>query len=184
MRHLFKGFAALLIAASTQAMDLKGIVLGSPATTEQIEAAFAIKGDSPLAQFKQMHVKCGVGSKAMQVCNGFTTVAGVSGQLNCVISKEGIVQRMNVTFGSSQFIKVRDAVLEKMGKPSVRRKDLDQNRMGATFENEYLLWKDAAGNETYLREYAGDLDTSILSLTTRGDRELITNTSKGDSKDL
>jgi hypothetical protein len=166
--------------------DLKGVTLGGRATPQQIEQQFAPQKNTANAALipAMLRVKCGVGAHNWQVCNGMTSVADVMGQLNLVIDDQGIVQRMNVTFPAIGFAQVKDALSAKLGSTEAHKHVTDQNRFGATFDDEMLMWKDGNKNEVLLKQYAGDLDHSILSFTTQIDRDNSANVTKGHSSDL
>jgi hypothetical protein len=125
-----------------------------------------------------------VGASNWQVCNGATKIADSWGQLNLVIDDHGIVQRINVTFFSGGFERVKDAALTKFGSTALQKHVTDQNRMGATFDDELLLWKDSKDDEILLKHYVGDLDHSLLSFTTKAVRQATINAEKGKSGDL
>jgi hypothetical protein len=163
---------ALLVAISGTAssFDLKGIQLGQPATQAQIEKAFG--------------VSCGAGANGWTICNGDTTVADISGTLNLVLDKRGIVTRMRVRFPVIGFDQVAIALVEKLGAPTAQKHVREQNRMGATFDNAAFEWDDAQGGQVFLERYAGDIDDSALTFSTKSDRDALLNLLKGHSKDL
>jgi hypothetical protein len=177
----------LLLSVPALAFDFKGVTLGGPATPAQIEQQFGAKVDRYGSSIPRvLQFQCGPGGQSLnwQVCNGPATVADIPAQMNLVIDEHGIVQRINLTFISGGFAQVKAAILEKFGPAAIHKHSTDQNRMGATFDDEYFIWKDDKANNVLLKQYAGDLDHSILSFTTKADRDKTADTSRGHSDDL
>jgi len=93
--------------------------------------------------------------------------------MNLVINGQGIVQRIHLSLSSSSFETIAPLLIEKFSPPIRTDRGEVQNRMGAKFEQVNHLWKGENGVEVYYSKYAGTIDKSSLSFTTKEDRELM-----------
>lgn len=152
-----------------RAYDFKGIEIGTPA-------------DLPLIN-ETISAPCEPGLNLL-VCNGLTTVAGWPARANIVVAMDGIVQRIELTFGSDMFSKVEFAALAKFDKPTATEQSELQNRMGATFAQIEHTWRDKDGNVVILKKYAGTLDESSLYFGSPADLQLYEELAKEDLDDI
>ena len=175
MKNLLILICLLGAACPSLALDFKGVVVGAHSTPESVESELG--GDS-----KTVH--CGSGLDGMQICNGYTTVAGAVAKLNLVIDSGGQVIRIDLHFPSAFFERVEEAVLEKQGKPLKTDRSQVQNRMGATFTNISHQW--IAKNKTTLTltKYASGLDSSDLYFGSPADTALFESLKKQRAHDL
>jgi len=181
--------------------DFKGVVIGEPATPQDIEDKF--KDEDPFALPKGLNadpsfqqgraalkqhfaVKCGVGAGAggLYVCNGAVTVAGAYSDMNILIGTDGIVQRIRLPFEARSFSDVEAAVLQKFGKPTKSTHEVVQNRMGGSFDNVTHYWIGANKTEVMLTQYAGSLDESLLLFSTEAERKMREDLQKKNARDL
>ena len=96
--------AALFWPLASYAFDFKGIVVGQPATPEQV--------------FEKLTVRCGAGSANRQICNGTVSFGRETGQMNLVINERGIVQRIHIMqLPPSAFDSIAPLLVEKFGPP-------------------------------------------------------------------
>ncbi|MGB4811748.1 MAG: hypothetical protein WBP13_04610 [Methylophilaceae bacterium] len=149
---------ALVLPLSASAFDFKGISIGGASTPKQV--------------LEKLGVKCGLGANEMQVCNGNVTIARETAYMNLVIDRKGIVQRISLSLSSSAFETVAPLLIEKFGTPTSTNRGEVQNWMGAKFEQVSHLWKGENEVEVRYSKYAGVVDKSGLSFTTKKDREL------------
>lgn len=169
MRTVVITLALALQVGSVSAFELKGLSLGSPTSPTQVQSA--------------MGVKCGRGAHEMQVCNGPTTIGGIFGDVNIVISASGKLQRIWFTFKSSSFESMAEAFTEKYGKPKMD-KSTGQNAFGARFGQITMSWADSRSNWILLSKDTAILGTSTISMTSPEDRELLRKINKADRSDL
>jgi hypothetical protein len=158
---------ALLLPSFAAAYDFKGISIGQTATPAQIT--------------EKLGVKCDEGHKGLQVCNGMVTIAREDVMMNLVISPQGIVQRINLSLSPDAFDTVAQLLIEKFGPTTTSNRSKVQNRMGAKFDQVELFWEDKNGNQVLYSRYAGMIDQSSLSFTTKEDREMLKRI-KGDPR--
>ena len=142
----------LALAAPAQAgergLDLRGLVVGAPTTTEDVSRALG--------------VRCGVGYRNAQVCNGQVSFGPVSADVNAVISPTGALRRIALTFSSSSFEDMEDGLQKKFGKPDEAQDSQVQNRFGARFDQRIVVWRGAGGALMTLTQRAGTFDKSSL----------------------
>lgn len=139
--------------------DFKGISIGQPSTPTQVE--------------EKLGVRCGAGASGMQVCNGNVTIARESASMNLVINANGVVRRINLSLSPKSFDIVAPLLIDKFGPPSSTKNDVIQNRMGAKFEQVTHMWTDEDGNIVWYARYAGAIDKSLLSFTSKEERDLL-----------
>jgi len=103
--------------------------------------------------------------------NGFCIVLGAQVFLsyanvrliykNLEFNDSRLVQVM-MTISHSDYDTLRDGLIAKFGEPSVRSKADYQNRMGAHFSGDTLLW-DNGVSTVMVDEFGGNLDTTVLN---------------------
>lgn len=185
-----------IAAHPAQPLDFKGLVVGAPATPQQVEEALAIPcgvsfGSEPakctdldkMIQEKQK-VSCGAGGNGMQICNGTTTIAGTHAEVNLVIGSNGTIQRIHLTFGDIGYDDARQALVAKFGAPQKVSHPTLQNGFGANFRQEESFWTGAHGAQMLLSQYAADVDHSSLYISTQADRDLMNGVNQAPSTDL
>lgn len=121
--------AALLIASQAGAFELKGVALGQAATREQLAAAF--------------DATC-VGKS----CVGHTLIAGAPADVVVTLGSDGQVDAIFASFDPMRFEGVRDALLQKWGKPRAGHAERVTTAYGATLRDRIVEWKDASGELT------------------------------------
>ena len=178
-------------AATAANLEFKGLALDAQATPEQVEESLKV----PCEQFgkacdeswqrihERMAVSCGTGHKAMQVCNGQTTIAGERAEANVVIGTDGRLQRIWLTISEYAYKTVLSELTKKYGKPSSVRRYTVQNGFGASFAQVDTVWQGANGQKLRISRYAGALDKSTVYFSTRADEVMLSNNA-GDSNDL
>mgnify|MGYP003402239828 FL=1 len=170
MRLALASLLAVFVNQPSYAFDFKGIVLGQPATVAQVE--------------EKLGIRCGAGIDSIQVCNGGVTIAQERATVNLVINDQGVVRRINLSLSPESFDVVAPLLIEKFGAPTATTKGELQNRMGAKFEQTTHLWKDDQENHVLYSRYAGTVDKSFLSFTTKEDRGLLANLRGNRRSDL
>lgn len=153
--------AALFWPLASYAFDFKGIVVGQPATPEQV--------------FEKLTVRCGAGSANRQICNGTVSFGRETGQMNLVINERGIVQRIHIMqLPPSAFDSIAPLLVEKFGPPKSTDESELQNRMGAKFQQKVLLWTSPDDDLHVLySKYSSRIDESSIWFSTKADRELM-----------
>ncbi|NUY32983.1 hypothetical protein F0160_21080 [Paraburkholderia sp. JPY303] len=146
-------------ATTSATLEFKGLVVGQAVTTQQIQSTLGIS--------------CGAGANQMQVCNGQGTILGYSGSFNVVVGPDGILDRIDIRLNQIHYADVADAFHKKFGPPTSIDHSTVQNKFGAKFENEHVVWGDLNGVALVLRKYAGGLDKSSVTFSTKRDRDLL-----------
>ena len=171
MRFVVVMAALASSCAYGQALDLKGIHLGKRHTPEEV--------------MSKIGGSCGEGANSMTICNGPVTIAEVPADMNLVISKGGIVQRIHLNFSESSFEEVRDALLRKFGKPTSTASNQVQNAFGAKYVNETITWSRSDGTQLLVTRYAGNRERSSVYFSSIEDRKLLGDTRPNErAKDL
>lgn len=175
--------------ACAQGLEFKGLQLGQPTTTSQVEEHLTVCGqidtscDESLKMIAEyMKITCGAGDAGVQVCNGHTTIAGNLSNLDVVIGADGRLQRIFLTFSNDSYDEVHGALLQKYGKPSSVRRYRVQNGFGAQFVQVDTIWRRAGGLELRLSRYGASTDDSVVYFSTKADDEMWKHL--GDSNDL
>jgi hypothetical protein len=169
MRPLIAAFIVGAASVNAGAFELKGLVLGSPTTPDAVHQA--------------MGVKCGEGANGMQVCNGPSSIGGVSGYANIVINAKGTLQRISFSFDSGSFFPLAEAFEEKYGKHATRRLAM-QNGFGAKIDSVEKIWSKKDGRRIELEENSGRIGKALALFTTQEDRGLIDKVNKADRSDM
>lgn len=148
--------------------DFRGVRIGDMATPGAVEQALRDKDSSFIAG-----VKCDVGVRGAQVCNGITVIAGAPAEVNALIDASGRLIRIRMSFPSDYFELVARGAEEKYGKPTTSASESVQNRMGAAFLNTTLVWGDLNGNYIQLSKYGNTVDRGFIYFGTRQDTALL-----------
>jgi hypothetical protein len=174
--------AAPVISAGHQSnrFVFKGIEVGGIASPAELEKALFV--ESPIKGIPS--VKCGAGSGAMQVCNGWTSAAGISALCNAVITGNGQVIRISLSIPSDFFDTAAQGAIQKYGKPTKTTFSTVQNRMGASFQNTTLVWGDEKGSYILMTKYGSTLDHGILYFGSPEDTALLKQSSAPKSGDF
>jgi hypothetical protein len=99
----------------------------------------------------------------------------------------GGMNRVILSFPSTDFYKMKAAFVGRYGEPTTRQKPTVQNRMGAQFENEKLAWD---GERVVIRldKYGSTLDKGFALIETvegrRACLERLKDKAKSGEKDL
>ena len=158
----------------------KGIEVGGIASPAELEKALFV--DSPIKGIPS--VKCGAGSGAMQVCNGWTSAAGISALCNAVITGNGQVIRISLSIPSDFFDTATQGAIQKYGKPTKTTSSTVQNRMGASFENTTLVWGDEKGSYILMTKYGSTIDHGIIYFGSAEDTALLKQSTAPKSGDF
>jgi hypothetical protein len=168
MRLIALAVVFVALQAPAVALDFKGIVVGEPATPEQV--------------LEKLGVECGAGFNGIRVCNGAVTIAREGAKMNLVISAAGVVQRIDLTLSPRSFEVVAPLLIEKFGEPAQTGRSELQSRLGAKYQQVVLLWRNGEVEAVYSK-YAGSIDSSRLYFSTKEDRERLsgrTSNRRGD----
>jgi len=172
MRLFFAAVVVMTVSfgAQAQTFDFKGVKLGAKATPEFIQDT--------------LRINCGEGANKMTVCNGDVTIAEERGELNLVLSADGVVQRMWFDLDPKSFDVIAPELIKKFGKPSQRLTPTLQNSFGAKFRQEELVWNGKGGLQVRYSKFSSRIDRSMLYFSTLADRKLLNGESSSRSKDL
>lgn len=180
--------------ANAVPLEFKTLVLDAPTTPAQVVAALAtdcVMFGAPCdAAYSQRHekaaVKCSVGGTKndVQVCNGYTTIAGVRARANVVIGSNGLLQRIDLTISETSHQTILTELVAKFGKPSSSKASTLQNRFGAAYAQVETSWEREGGKRLAVTRYAGGVDESRIYFSTEEDRETLRRVYEGDPNDL
>uniref|UniRef100_A0A1A7GDT3 Uncharacterized protein n=1 Tax=biofilter metagenome TaxID=1070537 RepID=A0A1A7GDT3_9ZZZZ len=169
IRHTISLLIGIFFALKVSAFELKGLTLGASTSPDQVSSA--------------MGVKCGEGANGMQVCNGPTTIGGVWGSVNIVISPTKQLQRIQFSFDEDSFDTLAEAFTEKYGKPKIER-SVAQNAFGAKFNQTALTWSEVGGNQIHLSKNLTKRGSAFIWFSTKNDREMLGTSRKANKDDL
>ena len=165
-------FVFVIVARDTAvAFDFKGIDVGGQNNSEE-------KVQSTLG------INCGGGSEGRTVCNGTTSIGGAFAVANIVISPKGVVTRIALKINSYDFQKVVDVAIEKYGKPTKTSNEIEQNRMGAKFQNATYLWQENKGKYIKITRYYPTFDDGEVYFGTAEDTALLRQINKPKKEDI
>jgi len=167
-----------MLAASNTAIafDFKGIEVSGPKTYQASDVQDALGSESK--------IDCGKGSEDRMICNGITSIGGAIAVANIVISPKGVVTRIALKINSYDFQKVVSVATEKYGKPTKTTTEVEQNRMGAKFQNATYLWQGKGGRYVRVVKYYPSLDDGEVYFGSAEDTALLQSINKPQKKDI
>lgn len=77
--------------------------------------------------------------------------------------KDSSIQYLKLDTYADQFLKLRDLLVQKYGKPSFNKSEPVKTMVGATFNNETLYWQGTSVTMV-LSKYSDDIETSSLTI--------------------
>lgn len=162
MRLLIAATAFLMAAHASSStfarepLNFNGLVIGEPSSPAAVESLDGMKCAPAVAQ--------------MVLCKGHTLIAGRGGNAHIVIA-DGILARISVGFPPAAFNNIVDGLTGKLGKPTSDTRATVENRMGGTFENRTVAWRDGRGNLLRVSRYGISIDEGSYMLVTLSDLE-------------
>lgn len=173
-------------------LEFKTLVIGAPTTPEQVETALAVPcgtgtlgcSDFDMKIQEMTKVKCGLGAKGIQVCNGTTTIAGHDAKVNAVIGVDGCLQRIYLILPVMAYNDVIYALVEKFGQAQHVESSTLQNGFGAIFQQESSHWVGDNSATLNVNKYAGDTRESSIYFSTAADLEMSTKSREDHIDDL
>jgi hypothetical protein len=170
---------ALLATASlgvgAEPLEIKGIQLGVT-TPEEVKARFpgVFVSSSGIILSPSAHIAARCGRPAATQCMSDAIdeirVGGGAGGDYFFRIVDGVVTTVIVTFSQGGFATARAAVVGKYGEPSSRKTVELQNRAGAKFQSEQLIWKRDDG-DIRLTERTDAIDSSELVMRSKAQVE-------------
>lgn len=155
--------AAFLMAAhassstfAREPLNFNGLTIGEPSSPTAVESLEGMKCAPAVAQ--------------RMVCKGHTTIAGRGGNAHIVIA-DGLLARVSVGFPPAAFNNIVDGLTGKFGKPTSDTRATVENRMGGTFENRTVAWRDGRRNLLRVSRYGISIDEGSYMLVTQSDLE-------------
>jgi hypothetical protein len=137
-------------------LDLKGIVVGAPATEQQIREALDISCDSRI------------------ICEGNTwSFAPPRGAHIEIEFHDENVDEITVDFDQNRYKQVADACGRKYGKPTLQYEQTLQNGFGKTIRNLVTMWEAGDGSQAVLSHYSSSDpdDSKLLLISARNVKE-------------
>jgi hypothetical protein len=161
--RLFIAATTFIVAAraatpvlAMEPLNFNGLTIGEPSSRTAVESLDGMKCAPSVAQ--------------MMVCKGHTMIAGRGGNAHIVIA-DGILTRVSVGFPPATFNNIVDGLVSKLGKPTTDTRTTVENRMGGTFENRTVAWRDGRGNLLRVSRYGISIDEGSYMLVTLSDLE-------------
>lgn len=99
------------------------------------------------------------------------------------INEELLLESYFLTFSSSGYSDVKEAIAKKFGKLTCNNSK-STNLAGAVFNNETCTKNGKSGDKLILRRYAGDVETSSLSVSSKKSRERDEEKSEKNKNDI
>lgn len=93
------------------------------------------------------------------------TYATVPALMHATFQNDALAQ-VTILFQPRDFQTIADALSQRYGKPRSRKSEVLQNRMGATLENEVLMW-DAGGDLIRVTRYGSNITRGSVILIAR-----------------
>lgn len=190
-------FLSLLIASAPAIavpLEFKGLVLDAPTTPELVVQALRTEcetfgkpcDDTWQKIHDRMAVSCGTGGADGQskVCNGRTSVAGVSADANVVIGPDGRLQRIWLTISAYSHDATLEALKQKYGPPKSSRRSTVRNGFGAPFAQLETVWHGDGGQTLTVSRYGATTDKASIFFSTKADRDSLSRAMRGDAKDM
>lgn len=177
-RTLYLSFALTLSTASlaqNQGFDFKGLSLGSSVADIKAKhpdyycksTSGGLLGDANCSLSPEMKCLMEQGPypdnrSCREAVVKAMTYAGVRADISLMFyeDKLGMVR---VTFGSDGFAASIESMREKYGEPTTKKSEPITNRLGATFENQILEWKNG-GATVQAEKYASRVDRSSVKV--------------------
>jgi hypothetical protein len=139
MKRLFVLILLFAFSIAAVAFDLKGIVIGEKSNPEAIRKALGIE--------------CLEGKDTKQYCVGESTIAEKKVTIRVQLDKLSNVAGIIVRFNPDDFRNIREALLNKYGKPYVKDASVIKNGMGVKFDQEEIVWEDKLSVVSYSKYY-------------------------------
>jgi hypothetical protein len=179
LRFAITVLSMAIVAASLSAQVKKSLPVRTPtpqAWAKEPDSFRGVHWGAPEKEFQELFAgKAIVCQKApddqygdWRCLTGFP-IAGTSVGNNFVFRSDRLVT-VALLFKEEQYQQVRDVLIERYGPPTERGSTAFQNRMGASFENEDLIWRGSLIQLT-LDKYFENVDQGIALFRTLEDLE-------------
>jgi hypothetical protein len=147
MNRLLVLILLLVFSVAAAAFDLKGISIGEESNQEAIEKALGLE--------------CLEGKDTKLYCAGVSTLAGKKVTIRVQIDKSQIVAGIILGFNPDDSTSIREALLNKYGKPHAQQLSVITNRVGEKFDQEEIAWEDKLSIVSYSKYYKITSEGSI-----------------------
>lgn len=158
----FASATFLIVATQAEATDkdisFKNISVGKRVTHKDVESIFTKEQYG----FKS----CQDDGRATYLCLGDTTVGQYTGTATVKV-ENNIVEQISFAFHSNFYQEMRDALVEKYGKPDKSDQDNLKNGYGASFTAENLYWINSKQDSIYLSSIFGKVSQSGFVMSTQ-----------------
>ncbi len=166
------GFATIIYAQQT-AIGFKGFALGGSMSSfkerfpdfkcEGTSCRFDLVRDCMMIGSQEKRAE--ESSKAFMACTERNSYGGIRPKVISAKFVNDNLARVLVVFSTKLFFEdLSSAMISGFGQPTRRVREPVQNRMGATFENEKLIWT-AAGTTAILSKYGTTLEDGSVYVT-------------------
>jgi hypothetical protein len=139
--------ASIFLCGSAFGLDLKGVELGKFAPAEQLHSELGMKC---------FRAKCG---------QGHTVIAGAQCTTAVAFNDEKMVDEIVAVFSFSDFEAVKEALINKYGKPTEHFTAQGTTGNGIHLTRVTGIWRDDAGNEMMLQNYSDALHGRLVLRT-------------------
>jgi hypothetical protein len=152
--------AAAAPSKSVEPLALKGIVIGAPADVSKLYDALGFHAHDALTN--------GQGCWRKSCGYGLTTIAGIPAEILLTADKASRVVDITAHFMPAFFSDIRAALHAKYGKPAESEHSIAQTSGGAKLDVIVETWRDVAGNEMTICNYA-DAARGFLMLQSKSE---------------
>ena len=159
---------AWMVCISAQPLELKGLTIGVTTSTDlraKFPATEIYGGYATLKWNEHVAGKCGrqnVGPCNSAALDEMRVAGGLPGNYTIKLL-DSVIESIEVTFNNGGYSVAAGALKEKYGPPTAVDNSPSQNRMGATFANERLVWSQETGTITITMR-SSKIDESRLTM--------------------
>lgn len=133
---------------STQPAEFKGIRLGERLDVAKLKDEWQFRCDPKL--------------EVVEVCDGRTSIADAEAHMTVSVSKDMVLQRIRLSFMSSEFEQVERALSQKFGKPYFDEASQVRSKVGVWWPQRKVRWKASEGAEIFAVLRSKDINIAIV----------------------
>jgi hypothetical protein len=141
-------------SADVGPFGVKGVALGADFSSAQALPSIRCN--------KTVKIEYCIWLRPQNIPDDFKTIGSIQAEMYSFYALDGKVQKIEVAYSALGHEQLKGALSDKFGKPVKAEEHVLQNRMGANFVDEEVLWQSPNGDEMTLRKYARSLETGML----------------------
>ena len=148
---LLTALPPLVTWADAGSFGVKGVALGADFASAQALPSIRCN--------KTVKIEYCIWLRPQNIPNDYKTIATIQAEMYSFYALDGKVQKIEVAYSALGHERVKIALSEKFGTPAKAEEHVVQNRMGASFIDEEVLWRSSNGDEMKLHKYSRNLET-------------------------